>query len=287
MKSFLQIYESSEPTQAQLLAGNYKKRKVHWNGLTISIENDAGSYREGTDQDGKKWRTKIHYDYGYINGTESKDGDQIDIFIGPDLDSEIVFVINQIDQKSGNFDEHKVIIGANSKEEAEKIYLKNYEKGWKTGEIVGLHIDSFKEWINSKEKLTKPTKVKVESMKFKELLELNEKSKWNVVYEKLIKDLMKLSWDSKPKRTKQSSINELEGMIKGTIVSFSWHEPDQRGNSWKFLGLIVGREPGKFVKTQEKFNRTWIDVIDSRAEEKTIEANVKEFMDAVDYVKKM
>ena len=147
---FKQLYEQEKPTEAQIQAGNYKKRKVAWNGMTISIENDAGSYREGTDSDGTKWRTKMYYDYGYINRTMAIDGDQIDIFMGPDLKSEIVFVVNQIND-AGNFDEHKIIARASTKDEAEKIYLKNYEKGWNkySKQIQSMSIDEFKHWLKN------------------------------------------------------------------------------------------------------------------------------------------
>lgn len=143
---FKQLYEQ-ELSQAQKEAGNYKKRKVSWNGLTISIENDANSYRSGIDSNGKEWKTKIYYDYGYINGTMAKDGDQIDVFIGPNEKSELIFVINQIKQNNGNFDEYKVMLGFDTKDEAIAGYLKNYEKGWKVGEVIGMSLDKFKYWI--------------------------------------------------------------------------------------------------------------------------------------------
>ena len=41
-------YRSPEdPTEAQIKAGNYPKRQVPWHGMTISIENEAGSTRDG------------------------------------------------------------------------------------------------------------------------------------------------------------------------------------------------------------------------------------------------
>jgi len=55
-----------EPTPAQIKAGNYGKRKVAWNGLTISIENEAGSFRRGVDRDGHAWETRMVFPYGYV-----------------------------------------------------------------------------------------------------------------------------------------------------------------------------------------------------------------------------
>ena len=39
--------------------------------------------------------------------------------------------MDQVDPQSGKFDEHKVLLGFNSVDEAKKGYLANYEKGWK------------------------------------------------------------------------------------------------------------------------------------------------------------
>lgn len=36
-----------EPTEAQIKAGNYPKRKVPWQGMTISVENEAGTTSDG------------------------------------------------------------------------------------------------------------------------------------------------------------------------------------------------------------------------------------------------
>lgn len=81
------LFVKATPTPAQLEAGNYRKRKLSWRGLTISIENEAGSVRHGTDRDGKTWETRMRFPYGYFNRTEGVDGDQVDVFVGPDLEA--------------------------------------------------------------------------------------------------------------------------------------------------------------------------------------------------------
>src|SRR5262245_3259225 len=83
---------NTDPTDAQKEAGNYKKGHVTWQGFEIAIENPKGSIRSGTDRSGKQWSVKMHSDYGYFKGTQGKDKDHVDVFIGPQLDSEIVFV---------------------------------------------------------------------------------------------------------------------------------------------------------------------------------------------------
>lgn len=113
------------------------------NGLDISIENPKGSYRMGKDKNGKEWKTLMHYDYGYFKDTLGKDGDAIDVFIGPTLDSDKIFAIYQ--KINGKFDETKVMLGFKSEEQAKKAYLSCYEKGWKGfSHITEVSIDNFK-----------------------------------------------------------------------------------------------------------------------------------------------
>lgn len=159
------------PSEAQKEAGNYRKAHIKRDGFEISVENPAGSQRSGTDPSGKKWSQKINHDYGYIRGTKGADAfreagntDQVDVFIKPNsTEGGNVYVINQIDPASGKFDEHKVMMGFDSQEEAEKAYLSNYEKGWKGLEsTVEMPMDEFKEWVytDATEKPVEPKEVK-------------------------------------------------------------------------------------------------------------------------------
>lgn len=144
---------NKKPSESQIKAGNYKKGKITWNGLAITIENPKGSYRSGTDETGKPWKTKLYSHYGYINRTEGNDGDHIDVFVGPHLDSDIIFIINQINPNTGQFDEHKCMIGFINESDAKSGYLANYEKGWKgMDSIRPLTLERFKEWINHESK---------------------------------------------------------------------------------------------------------------------------------------
>jgi hypothetical protein len=137
---------NTNPTEKQIEAENYKKGTFWWNGLMIKLENPKGSKRSGTDKSGNKWSCVMKHDYGYIGKTKSgADGDAVDVFIGNHPESEIVYVIDQV--INNKFDEHKVVIGALTEEEAKNIYLANYEKGWKCGPITALTIPQFKEWI--------------------------------------------------------------------------------------------------------------------------------------------
>ena len=140
----------TNPSEAQAEAGNYRKGKYQWNGLTIAIENPKGSTRSGVDKNGKPWSVKLQHDYGYFLRSEGKDGDQVDVFIGPDRHCELVFVVNQIDPDTGLFDEVKVMVGFTNKQAATDGYLANYTKGWRgLGEIIPATLDQFREWLQN------------------------------------------------------------------------------------------------------------------------------------------
>ncbi|MCH7369917.1 LPD38 domain-containing protein [Aeromonas sp. MR16] len=138
-----------EPTKAQREAGNYKKGHLKLQGLDIALENPKGSTRSGTDQDGKAWNSTMAHDYGYIKRTLGADGDHVDVFIGDQPDSEMVYVVDQVDPGTGKFDEHKVMMGFADEQAAREGYLGNYEAGWKgLGAIKAMPVESFKRWVS-------------------------------------------------------------------------------------------------------------------------------------------
>lgn len=144
------------PSEAQKEAGNYKKGHIKINGFDVTIEQPAGSVRSGKDASGKEWSQVMNNTYGYIRGTKGVDGDHIDVFLGPDMNSDMVYVVDQVNT-DGSFDEHKVMMGFSSLEDARSAYLSNYEEGWQgLGNITGVALDEFKKWIDSSIRKTKP-----------------------------------------------------------------------------------------------------------------------------------
>lgn len=139
-----------EPTPAQKEAGNYKVGRISLGGLDISIENPAGSERKGTDKNGKAWSIQMKSHYGYIRGTVGRDKDHIDVFVKPGTETldaaSPVFIVDQ-ENADGSFDEHKVMLGYGSQDEAEKAYLENYTKGWKIGPVTATPLSGFKDWL--------------------------------------------------------------------------------------------------------------------------------------------
>ena len=135
------------PTAAQADAGNYRKGHIKIHGLDVSIENPAGSVRVG-ENDGEAWAASMPHHYGYIRRSEGADGDHVDTFIGPKPESTKVFVVDQIDPKTGKFDEHKVMLGFDTQKQAEAAYRAAYPKGWRgMGAVSATDVDGLKSWL--------------------------------------------------------------------------------------------------------------------------------------------
>lgn len=170
------------PTDAQKEAGIYTKGHIKVAGMDVTIEQPKGSIRRGKDADGKEWESEMHNTYGYIRGTESVDGDHIDIFLSDTPETGNVFVIDQVN-KDGSFDEHKVMYGFSDMESAKKAYLSNYEDGWQgLGNITEVSKEEFKKWIDSSKCKTKPfaeySSVKTEGdVKVEHPIESSERTK--------------------------------------------------------------------------------------------------------------
>ena len=135
------------PTPAQMEAGNYKKGHLAWQGLDISVETPKGGERVAKD---RSWRVPDYpADYGYIRRTEGKDGDQVDVFMGDAPQSERVFVIDQIDPKTGRFDEHKAMLGFPDEVAALDTYRRAYTDGKaseRVGAVTSMPVEEFKAW---------------------------------------------------------------------------------------------------------------------------------------------
>ena len=150
----------TNPSDAQKESGNYKKGHIKFGGYDYTIENPKGSTRSGKDADGKEWKVTMHDTYGYIRGKFGKDGDHLDMFINDKADLDNwngdVFVVDQVNP-DGSFDEHKVMYGYDSMDDAKKAYLANYSKGWKgLGNITGASKAEFDKWLDTSNRKLKP-----------------------------------------------------------------------------------------------------------------------------------
>lgn len=151
----------TEPTEAQKKAGNYKKGHLSFGGYDYTVETPKGVTRSGKDEQGKPWSVTMHDTYGYILGKIGVDGDHIDMFINDAADLDTfdgnVYVVDQVNPETGEFDEHKVMYGYPSEEAATKAYLSNYSKGWKgLGKVTSVPKATFDKWLESSDRKTKP-----------------------------------------------------------------------------------------------------------------------------------
>lgn len=144
------LNERAEPTDEEKELSQYEKGRMDLNGMPVAIESPKGSERTGTDESGRKWSVTLEHHYGDIENTTGADGDPLDIFLGPDPTNKDlpIFVINQVNPKTGEFDETKTLSGFATEEEARAGYLSNYEKDWKgLGSIVQADPKDFQTWL--------------------------------------------------------------------------------------------------------------------------------------------
>ena len=147
-----------EATDAMKDAGNYRKGHIAFQGMDITIENPKGSVRRSTDP-ANPWETTMPAHYGYLKRTGGADGEQVDVYLGDNVASDRVFVIDQIDPKTGNFDEHKVMLGFTTKQHAVATFHTAFDDASgpsRIGAVTPMSIQQFKDDFLKGHDLTKP-----------------------------------------------------------------------------------------------------------------------------------
>lgn len=152
---------NTNPTEAQKEAGNYKKGHLTFGGYKFTIESPKGSVRSGKNKKGKAWKVTMPVTYGYILGKKGKDGDHLDMFINDKADLSTwngsVFVVDQVNPETGEFDEHKIMYGFNDITDAIRAYLMSYTRPWRgMGNITEVSKEKFDEWVASSDRKLKP-----------------------------------------------------------------------------------------------------------------------------------
>lgn len=222
------------PTDPQKKASNYKMGHIRVKGMKIAIENPVGSKRY-YGQDGKYNVMKNHY--GYFNVSKGKDGDAVDVFLGPDIeDFDTVYCIDQ-NTKDGDFDETKVMLGFTSKEQAKNAYLSNYEPNWKGFRaITAVSLKTFKKWLYRGRKQRQPFSDYVE-IKKKELKEnkdmkvrLTEEQLLKVVNECVNKVLNERDYYAISKRTEPKDEKEYQNWLNKKSASKKLYRDELRKN---------------------------------------------------------
>jgi hypothetical protein len=191
---------NTSPTEKQREAGNYMKGHISVKGMKIAIENPKGSKRY---YDGGKKYNVMNNHYGYFNITKGKDGDAVDVFLGPDIeDFDKVYCVDQ-NNSDGEFDETKVMLGFSSKEEAKDAYMSNYSPDWKGfRDITAVSIKDFKKWLYRGRKQRQPfadyvyiQKKKIDEMK--KVIKLKESDIMSIIANS-VKKMLKESYEDGP-----------------------------------------------------------------------------------------
>lgn len=121
-------------------------RKTQHKGVPITIDRPKGYVQTGRDAEGKSWEREYKVDYGYIPRTKGGDGEGIDVFVGPNPDADTTYWVAQ-KKADGSFDEYKVIVGADSSEEAKKIYLDHVPEKY-FGGMSEMSVEQMKALLN-------------------------------------------------------------------------------------------------------------------------------------------
>lgn len=153
----------AEATEAQQKAGNAKLGRFRLGGMVVGIETASGQMRRSHSDAPQKWEVQLKgAHYGRIQKAYSKDGELMDIFVAEgaprDYDGP-VYVVNQ-GREDGSFDEHKVIVGADSPEVAEALYSAQYNEGFARTQSVATFSSAkaFRKWAQGASKRTAPAK---------------------------------------------------------------------------------------------------------------------------------
>lgn len=141
-----------KPTPAQAQAGNYAHGHVIINGLDIAIETPMGAVRRGV-HNGVEWAVRMPVDYGRIKKTDGADGEDVDVYVGPHCHRAgdcPIWIVDQVDADTRDFDEHKTFIGFESSAEAKRAYHGAFSDGRgadRTGAVKRVTFDEFMAWL--------------------------------------------------------------------------------------------------------------------------------------------
>ena len=120
--------------------------------IEIVLEYLEGDIRTKTMGNGSVISNTMPAAYGRILNTNDIHGEEIDMYVAsmPDEDAP-VYVIDQINPGDNTFDEHKVMLGFSSLEEAVQKYMEVFSDGSgskRLGDVTTMSFDVFYSWLN-------------------------------------------------------------------------------------------------------------------------------------------
>lgn len=124
-----------------------KGLKTARHGIALTIEHPKGATRALHDDKGNVvYNMHMKNDYGFINNTKGRDGDETDVMLGPMKDAKEVHTVHMIDKgpvPSAREDEDKVMMGFPSADTAKSAFLAHYPAEFYGG-MTSLPVDEFK-----------------------------------------------------------------------------------------------------------------------------------------------
>ena len=139
------------PTEAQKEAGNVSKRATSgFTAWTYPLRTRAVRSARVSARTASHGLSRCRRAYGYVRRTEGADGEQVDVYVGPEPESDQIFVVDQVDADTRIFDEHKIMLGYRSKEPAIADYEAAFDDGRgseRLGAVTPMSVPSFRNWL--------------------------------------------------------------------------------------------------------------------------------------------
>jgi phage gp29-like protein/inorganic pyrophosphatase len=124
-------------------------------GFKIAIENKAGSIRKWHDPDGNETgSTTMSNDYGFFEDFQGMDGEELDVYLGPDENAADVHIVKQMKLPDyAEPDEQKVLLGFADQATARAAYVAHRNDGSRAvGSIITMPMNRFREQLKKRPK---------------------------------------------------------------------------------------------------------------------------------------
>lgn len=133
--------------------GDWEKEKVYsFKGLNLVIEYLAGDRRTKIKGDGVQVTGLMPAAYGRILNTSDQHGEGLDFYLSSSLNvAAPIFIIDQVCIETGGFDEHKVMLGFDTIEDAITTYLEAFSDKLgknRLGAISSFTDNAFALWLS-------------------------------------------------------------------------------------------------------------------------------------------
>lgn len=111
-------------------------------GFNVHVEYPRGSLRFGK---------RMRCDYGHVlSSAIGHDGEAVDCFVRLDPNPRSsVHVVSQVDPETGEFDEHKVMLGFDSRDEACDMYCRQVDDPRRMGSVKTMSRKRFQAWLSA------------------------------------------------------------------------------------------------------------------------------------------